>query len=36
MVPHHSIPNMNVKRYYGENTKRGIFWENSKMLKFTF
>ena len=34
MEPHHPIPNMIVKRYCGENTLRGAFWENSTMPKF--
>ena len=34
MEPLHTIPNMNVKRYSGENTSREIYWENITMPKF--
>ena len=34
MVPHHTIPNMIVKRYCGENTWRVASWENITMPKF--
>ena len=29
MAPPHSIPNMSVKRYSGDNTARVVLWENS-------
>jgi hypothetical protein len=29
MAPLHSIPNMIVKRYSGDNTARVVLWENS-------
>ncbi len=31
MAPRHSIPNMTVKRYCGENTEGVVLWENSTM-----
>ncbi len=34
MEPHHTIPNMMVKRYSGEDTSEEILWENSTMPKF--
>ncbi len=34
MAPHHSIPNMVVKRYCGKNTKRAVSWEDNTMPKF--
>ena len=34
MVPHHTIPNMIVKRYCGENTWRVTSWEDITMPKF--
>ena len=34
MDPHRSFSNSIVKRYSGENTERGAFWENNTMSKF--
>ena len=34
MVPHHSISNMIVKRYCGENTWRVTSWEDITMPEF--
>jgi len=34
MEPHRSFSNSIVKRYSGENTERGAFWENNTMSKF--
>jgi hypothetical protein len=36
MAPHHSIPNMNVKRYSGDDTWGVAPWENSTMPKLIF
>lgn len=36
MAPLHSIPNMIVKHYCGENTERGISWENNTKPEFSF
>ena len=33
MDPHRSFSNSIVKRYSGEDTKRGAFWENNTMSK---
>ena len=33
MDPHRPISNSIVKRYSGENTKRGAFWEDNTMSK---
>ena len=35
MEPHRSISNSIVKRYSGKDTKRGAFWENNTMSKFS-
>ena len=35
MDPHRSFSNSIVKGYSGENTKRGAFWENNTMSKFS-
>ena len=35
MEPHRSISNSIVKRYSGNDTKRGAFWENNTMSKFS-
>ena len=35
MDPHRSISNSIVKRYSGKDTKRGAFWENNTMSKFS-
>ena len=36
MDPHRSFSNSIVKGYSGEDTKRGAFWENNTMSKFSF
>ena len=36
MDPHRPISNSIVKGYSGEDTKRGAFWENNTMSKFSF
>ena len=36
MEPHRSFSNSIVKGYSGEDTKRGAFWENNTMSKFSF
>ena len=35
MDPHRSFSNSIVKGYSGEDTKRGAFWENNTMSKFS-
>jgi len=35
MDPHRTISNSIVKRYSGENTKRGAFWEDNTMSKLS-
>ena len=35
MDPHRSFSNSIVKGYSGEDTKKGAFWENNTMSKFT-
>ena len=35
MDPHRPISNSIVKGYSGEDTKRGAFWENNTMSKFS-
>ena len=35
MAPLHSIPNMIVKRYCGENTSGEVLWENSSVPELT-
>jgi hypothetical protein len=32
----HSIPNMGVKRYCGENTEREVFWEDNTMPESSY
>ena len=35
MDPHRSFSNSIVKGYSGDDTKRGAFWENNTMSKFS-
>ena len=36
MEPHRSFSNSIVKGYSGDDTKRGAFWENNTMSKFSY